>query len=195
MSKLQFGLHDSSQVTGRTGPYLRRETTNAWIWLWLRSGMTAPASLKICDVVGTGLFSWCCTAPRQRVGHAPTPRSWEKIGKSGTDSPFRAGQLRIFQTVAGREKDVWPRFSDFFTASYPRSRAGAAFREGGYLMLESAKCAVHSCREAVPGPRHCRNPGVDRRIPAPCPSAAPNAGADSRSPRSTACPRTPRRRL
>src|SRR2546422_4010651 len=49
-------------------------------------------------------------------------RSCEKIGKSGTDSPFRAGQLRIFKRLRGREKGVWPLFFDFFTAS--RSQRG-----------------------------------------------------------------------
>src|SRR5436190_14516119 len=56
-----------------------------------------------------------CPISARRVEQTiPSLTSCEKIGKSGTDSPFRAGQLRIFKTVAGREKGVWPRFCDFF---------------------------------------------------------------------------------
>src|SRR5438128_5211918 len=43
----------------------------------------------------------------------PSVRSCEKIGKSGTDSPFRAGQLRIFKRLRGAKKVSGPGFSIF----------------------------------------------------------------------------------
>src|SRR5204862_599292 len=40
-------------------------------------------------------------------------RSCEKIERSGTDSPFRAGQLRIFKRLRGAKKVSGPGFSIF----------------------------------------------------------------------------------
>src|SRR5437899_3714760 len=40
-------------------------------------------------------------------------RRCEKIEKSGTDSPFRAGQLRIFKRLRGAKKVSGPGFSIF----------------------------------------------------------------------------------
>ena len=42
-------------------------------------------------------------------------RSCEKIGKSGADSPFRAGQMRIFKRLRGAKKVSGPGFSIFHT--------------------------------------------------------------------------------
>jgi len=43
----------------------------------------------------------------------PSVRSCEKIEKSGTDSPFRAGQLRIFKRLRGAKTVSGPGFSIF----------------------------------------------------------------------------------
>src|SRR5947207_11632202 len=49
----------------------------------------------------------------------PLPEA-EKNRKIGDRQPFSRRTVAYFQTVAGREKGVWPRFFRFFTASSQR---------------------------------------------------------------------------
>src|SRR6059036_3289808 len=52
-------------------------------------------------------------ARQKSIRTAPSVGSCEKIEKSGTDSPFRAGQLRILKRLRGAKKVSVPDFSIF----------------------------------------------------------------------------------
>jgi len=67
----------------------------------------------------------------------PSVRSCEKIGKSGTDSPFRAGQLRIFKRLRGAKKVSGPGFSIF---SQLLSSTLSNF-QSGFADVAQSKCA------------------------------------------------------
>src|SRR5207245_9643428 len=55
-----------------------------------------------------------CPISARRVEQTiPSLTSCEKIAKSGTDSPFRAGQLRIFKRMRGAKKVSGPGFAIF----------------------------------------------------------------------------------
>src|SRR6266571_1390629 len=83
--------------------------------------LAAPHSSGKPQTVSIGRIPWRPHSPKRQRGdglaNKPVPalrlRSCEKIGKSGTDSPFRDGQLRIFKRLRGAKKVSGPGFSIF----------------------------------------------------------------------------------
>jgi len=61
--------------------------------------------------VGFVRLSIVFIARRDDLQITPSVKSSEKIGKSETDSPFRAGQLRIFKRLRGAKKVSGPGLS------------------------------------------------------------------------------------